>query len=518
MPRSLPRLLSTALALVTVLVALGATLLLTGRNAVVVTHGVSMNPVYHQGDLVVVQRRPSYAEGDIVAYHRPDLDLVVLHRIVGGGPGGWLLQGDNNQSIDPTRPTRDQLLGRAVVHVPRGGLWLHRLTAPPLLAASVPLLLLGGTAATRTRRRRRKDLRAMPPRHRAHSQPSLGSVPAALRPVVAGAAVVGLVGLTLTALAWTRPSSHVVEAARSTTSSMQFSYVAHVPRSAAYDGTTVTAPQPVFRRLTDQVDVTYSYAGPPGALEVSAELSTSGGWTTSLPLGRATVGRTHHGTAHLDLTALSSRAEAAARATGLPAGEVTVALVPRVSVDGGATFAPRFALSLTDLVLRPTGDLGAQERARSTGSRVEAARLSALGTSISVSAARSFGGAALLLALLVAGCLGGLARGTGPRAEADRVRARYGPLILPVLPVALVGGRPVVDVPDVDSLARLAERYGLLVLHWSRGGTDTYVVQDEGTTFRYRTGAAAEPDQADPQQADVDQAGPAASGAVLRAT
>jgi len=59
------------------------------------------------------------------------------------------------------------------------------------------------------------------------------------------------------------------------------------------------------------------------------------------------------------------------------------------------------------------------------------------------------------------------------------------------MPVALTPGRPVVDVPDVDSLVKLAERYGLLVLAWSRGGIDTYVVQDEGTTYRYRSGTGS---------------------------
>ena len=43
-----------------------------------------------------------------------------------------------------------------------------------------------------------------------------------------------------------------------------------------------------------------------------------------------------------------------------------------------------------------------------------------------------------------------------------------------------------VDVPDFAALAKLAERYGLLMMHWTRSGIDTYVVQDEGTTYRFR--------------------------------
>jgi hypothetical protein len=46
---------------------------------------------------------------------------------------------------------------------------------------------------------------------------------------------------------------------------------------------------------------------------------------------------------------------------------------------------------------------------------------------------------------------------------------------------------PIVDVTEFGMLVRLAERYGLLVLHRSRSGTDTYVVQDEGATYRYST-------------------------------
>ena len=59
-------------------------------------------------------------------------------------------------------------------------------------------------------------------------------------------------------------------------------------------------------------------------------------------------------------------------------------------------------------------------------------------------------------------------------------------------PLDMVGLRPPagrsLDVPDFATLAKLAERYGLLVMHWSRTDVDTFVVQDDGTTYRYRTG------------------------------
>jgi hypothetical protein len=116
-----------------------------------------------------------------------------------------------------------------------------------------------------------------------------------------------------------------------------------------------------------------------------------------------------------------------------------------------------------------------------------------LGHRVGVAHTRAAGRIAVGLGALAGLLLLVAARLTGPTAEADRIRSRYRDLILPVLPLALSPGRPVVDVPDVASLARLAERYGLLVLHWSRGGVHTYVVQDEGTTFRCRFGGREAP-------------------------
>ena len=61
-------------------------------------------------------------------------------------------------------------------------------------------------------------------------------------------------------------------------------------------------------------------------------------------------------------------------------------------------------------------------------------------------------------------------------------------------------GRPVVDVIEFATLARRAERYGLLVLHRRRSGVETFIVQDESTTYGYRTGAG---DASDPGSADT---------------
>jgi signal peptidase I len=488
--RPLQRIASLAVGCLAIAAVAVAALVVTGRTALVVTHGVSMNPVYYQGDLVLVARQSSYAVGDIVAYHRPGRPDVVLHRIIGGDPRGWVFKGDNNEAIDPTKPVDSQLEGKAVLLVPQGGTWLRRLTAPPLLAAYAFVLLLGGGRTARRRRRHHpKEPVDMAARHHARPALQLGALPPALRPVAATVAAVGLAGLALTALSWTRPAIATVPASTSAAATMAFSYTARVTPSAAYDGTTVTAPEPVFRKLASVVDVTFRYAGHPGRLAVTAELSTTTGWHTTLPLATRDIPGTYAGSVRLDLDALQGRADAASRANGLPSTSVNVDVVPAVKLTGGGTFAPKLSLTLAPLSLKPIGGLTATSSTKVEGTRVVDASLSALGRSIRVSTARTAGVGALVLALLAGAAVATVVRRNGPVAEAERIRGRYRDLIMSVLPIALSPGRPVVDVPDIASLARLAERYGLLVLHWSRGGVDTYVVQDEGTTFRYRTGA-----------------------------
>jgi signal peptidase I len=124
---------------------LGAGAVVTGRVGYVVTNGISMEPLYHTGDLVVIAPASSYHVGEIVAYHG-DLDghTVVLHRIVGGNAtSGFLMKGDNNHSIDPLHPKASQVIGRAVLHVPKVGILMTSPEIRALLALVIVVVLVG---------------------------------------------------------------------------------------------------------------------------------------------------------------------------------------------------------------------------------------------------------------------------------------------------------------------------------------------------------------------------------------
>ena len=99
----------------------------------------------------------------------------------------------------------------------------------------------------------------------------------------------------------------------------------------------------------------------------------------------------------------------------------------------------------------------------------------------------------LLGSLIAAVLLFRIARRTPPVDEVTRITQRYGPLLATVEPIATPPNVPVIEVTEFATLAKLAERCGQLVMHWSRSGVETFVILDEGTTYRYRTSSTGTP-------------------------
>ena len=63
---------------------------------------------------------------------------------------------------------------------------------------------------------------------------------------------------------------------------------------------------------------------------------------------------------------------------------------------------------------------------------------------------------------------------------------RYRHLIVPIAGATFDPARPPIDVTSIGALAQLAERSERLILHNQRDGVDTYLVDDEGTLYRYQ--------------------------------
>jgi signal peptidase I len=475
--------------IVLIVLIVGSVAVLRGSVALVETHGNSMSPRITTGDLVIVAERSTYHQGEVVAYHSRDLREVVLHRIKAIHGGHYTFRGDHNDFDDAEQPEAGQLIGREMVHIPGGGVWLDRLEAPRTLALVAFMVVVGGGSAANKRKRRRTRPMAQHARPTTNPRRFAGrsrtSVAVALLATVAS-----LAGIALSGLAWTTPTTQPGSTSSDSGARLTFSYRAEVPRSAAYQGTTVTAPDPLFRSLVHTVELSYAYTGRPGTIRLDAELSSASGWHTRIPLQQ--TARFDHastdGQVELDLDDLWHRAAAAAAVIGVPVDEVSVAVVPTVRSAEGGTFAPRLAFALTPTQLRLASENPELEFRDSAGPVVGAARPNGIeiaGMSMNVSALRvAVGGAtAVALSVLVIFVLAG-----GHRSgNESRISPRnYGGLLLEVEPISSPPGRPIVDVTDFAALSKLARRYGVLVMYWTRSHVRTFVVHDDGVTYRYR--------------------------------
>jgi signal peptidase len=112
---------------------------LGGSAAYVLVSGQSMEPRYHTGDLVLVERQSSYHVGQLIAYRVPKSDPMggaqVIHRIVGGdAKHGFIVQGDNRTAPDVWHPKPADIVGAKALRIPDASLVLQFLRAPIFLA------------------------------------------------------------------------------------------------------------------------------------------------------------------------------------------------------------------------------------------------------------------------------------------------------------------------------------------------------------------------------------------------
>jgi signal peptidase I len=499
---------------------------LGGTTTYVATHGTSMQPRFHTGDLALVRAASGYRVGDVVAYRSESLRRVVLHRIIGRDGDRYVFRGDNNDFTDPERPERDQLVGRLWVRVPHGGAVLGVLQSPlvaALLCAGVGALLVVPARRRGRRRRRRSGPRGAPP-------VSARRVPLgpAARLLLTGAAVLGAVCALAGLLAWSRPATRASAEKVDYAQKVRFSYQADAPRSAVYPDGRVRTGDPIFLKLVDAVRVRVAYRVTSasaaldrltGTQEVRVRLTSPTGWTRTLPLTpeRPFAGASAETWVTLDLARLQELIRRVEAQTGTPPGaSFTVAVLSRTRVEGAlggarldTSFAPALTFQLDPLQLRvgtgaagaaPTastrapagGGFAATSPASVTAPGRAANHLSLLGRRIGVDAARWLALAGLLLAAALA--VATLAHSRRPADPYTLIRRRYGHLIVPIASYIHDPAQPVVDVTSIDALAQIAIRGERVILHHDRIAAETYLVDDDGTLFRYQPRTRPLPD------------------------
>ena len=206
-----------------------------GSTTYVITHGISMEPRFHTGDLALVRPADRYRVGMVVAYHSSLLKVVVLHRIVAVNNGHYTFKGDNNNFLDPTHPTRSQLVGALWLHVPLGGRILkalHSRVTVILLCVFVGLLFVGGNEKRRRGHRRgNRPPRSSRPDTVNPLRDGFSAAPS-LRSLLIGFGAAAAAFLGVAAFAFEHPATYTVTERIPYTQHTTFTYHAAAPRGA----------------------------------------------------------------------------------------------------------------------------------------------------------------------------------------------------------------------------------------------------------------------------------------------
>jgi signal peptidase I len=472
---------------------------LGGGTVYVSTHGISMQPRFHTGDLAILRAADHYSVGDVVAYQSPTLKTTVMHRIVALDKQRFVFKGDNNSWRDPDHPTQDLLLGKLWLRVPQGGKALAALGSPlgmiVLCLAGAVFLGATSTPARRMRgRRRNRSTRAV----RAHYLPVRALARQAV-PVSAGVALAGLAGgAVLLALPDTQTDAQTVQVIQAG----QFAYGGTAVRGTTYPTGRVQTGDAVYTQLAKSITVTFrdrvtgpGLTGPRGTLRLVVTIATPDGWTGTLTSGATTIldGGTLDARVLLDPAYAADVMNRHASEVGASGGSAILTVVPQVTLDGavqghaftgGSPAGISFALSAN--TLRPAS-VEPAAFAPTVSTPVKTAlvvprRFQLLSVGLPIGLARILTGVVLALALLVLPVAAWIGRKRSGDA-ADDILLRSAARILPV--TGFTPGASVVDVSDAASLRRVAERLDSLVLHQIGEDGHTFAVQDVETTYRY---------------------------------
>jgi signal peptidase I len=499
---------------------------LGGAASYVVVQGASMEPTYHDGDLVIVREEDRYDEGEVIAFRaggRFEDRTRIIHRIVGTTDDAFLTQGDNRDRLDPWQPTDDDVIGRAVFHVPHLGDVAGAAGRPQVLAA------LGGAAVMAGGRRRRRRRMTLPtggdhgpvlprPTPRAGA---LAAAPRWLRHTEPRWAFLGLVAtalllVPLLALTWSALQADDSEVRSRPYGVLDLGigidYRLSGEPSAVYpngtvatnrlvDGSVVPAAT-LYSRLLDRLEVSLAFrAGSEGAEDlagtygVDVVLAMPEGWSTTL----VTVDPTPFDAVATELVAVdladaATKVDQVVALTGVGGGEYTVTVTPRLQLEGEAegepvqeSLAPVVTFAVDDgvITVAPVQEASAH---RELSRQVRASRDYELGPfSLSTQSARGvLAGTALVLLGALGICalvlFGGLGLG-----ESERIAARYRSQIVDVAAATGPPG-PVVMVSAIDELARLAKVEQSVILHEDLGdGGHRYRVFLGAVTYEYET-------------------------------
>jgi len=485
--------------------------------------GKSMEPNFHIGDLVIVHQEANYQIGDAVVYRNLELSNFVFHRIIEQKLGRFTLKGDNNSWTDAYQPSKDEVLGKLWLYIPKGGTFFQKIRNPIAMATLAGIL--GGilafgffTGKSKGKKRMNKKWFASvkqklrewftklggsePPKSSNSNQGTL------LEGSFFALGLVAFASLILGIISFSRPATRLTQNDIQYQHLGFFVYTASAPLDV-YDSNTIQSGDPIFPKLTCSVDMTFQYtliAGEPenitGTYQLTATISEpTSGWQRVVPLQDETTfnGNAVSTTAKLDLCKMEKLTQSLEQGTDFHPGSYTLTVSPNIKVEGAvsgstlkSTFNPGLAFKYDRVHFylakdeEQTGNvLNISESGILQEPKTEANTLKIFGREFAIPALRLIAVLGLVISLSGMAYLGMRLQNISKSDPAQYIRTRFDSMLIDVQNADLVDSKTTVDVSSIDSLGKLAERFNAMILHAESNDAHVYYVQGEGITYRF---------------------------------
>ena len=466
-----------------------------GQASYVMVNGISMEPGYHTGDLVIVRKTRTYQVGDVVTYRDAELGAFVIHRIISIEQGQFVIKGDNNSWLDVYHPTQEEIIGKQWIHVPKVGRTMQWLRKP--INLSLTVVLFGGVLMV--------SMTKPPQRGKRKNNPS-GNFGGMLEGGLYLFGFFAMVFLGLSILGFARPITRQVDKIQYQQESL-FSYSA-AGTPIIYDTDVVRSGEPVFPRLTCFLNIAFTYnllgnqlQGVAGSHQLIARvMDEQSGWQRTIPMNQKTTfrGNSFSTLSALDLCQIVSLVNTLKQETGLRASTYTLEIIAQMDMTANAdgnqitdSFEPKLVFQFDEVhfsLSTPKGQddpLRLSKQSSANNSNLEANTLSIVGWNPTIQTVRVI--ALLGLALSLSGLLmiGFRIFTMAQQSQEALIRLRYGALLVNVYEREFEPGSRLIDVTTIDELAKLAERHNTVMLHMTINFLHYYVVQCNGVTYRY---------------------------------
>jgi hypothetical protein len=278
-----------------------------------------------------------------------------------------------------------------------------------------------------------------------------------------------------------------------------------------YDTELVRPGEPIFPKLTCFMNVgfTYNLTGTglqqaSGSHQMYARVTDQqSGWLRTIPMSQTAAfnGNSYFANSTLDLCQVQSLVTLVEQETGLHPSTYTLEIITHVEVTGNIagnavsdSFDPGliFKFDKAHFYLETSSaqpdPLHSSKQGMAGNLTSQPNTFSVAGLNLEVRMARVISLIGLGFAAFGFILIGMNIYDASSKNQDALIRLKYGGLLVDVQEASLQATASMIDVSSMQDLAKLAERHGSMILHMRKNLSDHYLVQNNGTTYRYIIG------------------------------